>query len=353
MTRGNSPRSAKAEKGKGKGKVTVGAASSTVISLDEPPKHSKFNLRSLFASMVKSMRLWQWSKNVLMFVPFLFAQQYNDLHKLSLGIIGFILFGLCASATYIWNDLRDMHNDRKHPTKKNRPIAGGVLSQRSAKILSAVLLTLGVGGAYFLSNPAFLGFVVGYIVITVTYSFYLKRVLVIDVLVLSGLYTYRMFLGASLMDIGLSTWILAFSMFFFLSLAFVKRYTELQMMSHTSTTKLAGRGYLPLDARLVETFGTSAGLIAVLVFALYISSPTVKRIYLSPELLWLVCPLLLYWILRIWFLAIRGKLHEDPVVFAVKDFRSAMIGSACVLIITVAAKWRSDGLIERVFHLVQ
>ena len=120
-----------------------------------------------------------------------------------------------------------------------------------------------------------------------------------------------------------------------------------------STTKLAGRGYLPLDARLVETFGTSAGLIAVLVFALYISSPTVKRIYLSPELLWLVCPLLLYWILRIWFLAIRGKLHEDPVVFAVKDFRSAVIGSACVLIIILAAKWRSDGLIERVFHLVQ
>jgi 4-hydroxybenzoate polyprenyltransferase len=313
----------------------------------------RFDPLRFAASCLRSMRIWQWSKNFLFFVPFLFAQQYNDLNKLTLGIIGFVLFGLCASATYIWNDLHDLPNDRLHPTKRNRPIASGAVSPRSAKLLSAILMAAGIGGALLLSNPTFVAFVIGYIFITVLYSFYLKRALVLDVLVLSGLYTYRMFLGASLMNIGLSPWILAFSMFFFLSLAFVKRYSELQLMEGTATTKLAGRSYQTLDSKLVESFGTGAGLIAVLVFALYISSPTVRNLYKTPELLWLVCPLLLYWIVRIWFTAVRGKLNEDPVVFAIKDFRSIMVGIVCVAIITIAAKWQSNGLLERIFHLVQ
>jgi 4-hydroxybenzoate polyprenyltransferase len=313
----------------------------------------KFNPLRFVANCLKSMRIWQWSKNFLVFVPFLFSQQYADINKLSLGIIGFVLFGLCASATYIWNDLHDLPNDRKHPTKRNRPIASGAVSPRSAYLLSAILLTAGIGGAVLFSNSTFVAFVIGYIFITVLYSLYLKRTLAIDVLVLSGLYTYRMFLGASLMNIGLSPWILAFSMFFFLSLAFVKRYSELKLMEKTATTRLAGRSYQTLDGRLVESFGTGAGLIAVLVFALYISSPTVRNLYKTPELLWLVCPLLLYWIVRIWFTAVRGKLNEDPVVFAIKDFRSIMVGIVCVAIITIAAKWRSNGLLERIFHLVQ
>jgi 4-hydroxybenzoate polyprenyltransferase len=349
MTQINLPHSGKTKKTN----VSVEQAQSANTVSAGSPLSEEFDLKLFVSSCVKSMRVWQWSKNMLMFVPFLFAQQYNDFHKLFLGIVGFVLFGLCASATYIWNDLRDLPNDRKHPTKSKRPIASGALSPLSATILSVALVTSGTFGVYLLSNPPFFCFVIGYVFITVLYSLYLKRAIVIDVLVLSGLYTYRMFLGASLMDIGLSPWILAFSMFFFLSLAFVKRFAELQSMGDATNKKLAGRGYLPLDGRLVESFGTGAGLIAVLVFALYISSPTVKKLYKSPELLWLVCPLLLYWIVRIWFIAFRGKLHEDPVVFAIKDFRSAVIGAVCVGIITVAAKWQSDGLLERVFHLVQ
>lgn len=312
-----------------------------------------FSVWNFFINSLKATRVWQWSKNVLIFVPFLFAQQYNDFHKLALGVVGFLLFSFCASATYIWNDLRDIANDRQHPTKRRRPIASGAISPRTAKLLSALLMVVGIGGALLLSNLPFVGFILGYVAITVLYSYHLKRALVIDVLVLSGLYTYRMFLGASLMDIGLSPWILGFSMFFFLSLAFVKRYSELLLMEGAATERLAGRSYRQVDLKLVESFGTAAGLIAVLVFALYINSPTVRSIYKSPELLWLVCPLLLYWILRIWFIAVRGKLQDDPVVFAIKDLRSVTIGIICVGIITVSAKWQSNGILERVFHLVQ
>jgi 4-hydroxybenzoate polyprenyltransferase len=296
---------------------------------------------------LNAMRLWQWSKNVLMFVPLVLAHQISDPSKVTITSIGFILFGLCASATYIWNDLRDLIHDRKHPSKKYRPIASGALTVRSAVFLSMGLLCFGIAGAYLLSNFMFLALILGYIVITTLYSFYLKQAVIFDVLILSGLYTYRMFLGASLTGISLSPWLLAFSMFFFLSLAFVKRYAELLKMTISGGEKLAGRGYMPQDIGLVQAFGVSSGLTAVLIFALYINSPVVKDMYKSPELLWLVCPVLIYWIARIWFLAGRGHLQEDPVVFAIKDFRSVAIGAVCIILVALAAMWNSGGILER------
>jgi 4-hydroxybenzoate polyprenyltransferase len=299
------------------------------------------------ANALRAMRLWQWSKNVLLFVPLVFAHQISDPSKVTITLIGFILFGLCASATYIWNDLRDLIHDRKHPSKKNRPIASGALTVRSAVFLSMGLLFLGIAGAYLLSNSMFLALILGYVVITTLYSFYLKQAVIFDVLILSGLYTYRMFLGASLTDISLSPWLLAFSMFFFLSLAFVKRYAELLKMPTGGGEKLAGRGYMPQDIGLVQVFGVSSGLTAVLIFALYINSAVVKDMYESPELLWLVCPVLIYWIARIWFLAGRGHLQEDPVVFALKDIRSIAIGVVCIALVVLAAMWSGGGILER------
>ena len=321
----------------------------------KPDSYPILRLRSrsigaCIVNAIKAMRLWQWAKNILMFVPLFLAHQFDDVGKVLAGVIGFVIFGLCASATYIWNDLHDLAHDRKHPTKKNRPIASGALPPRSAALLSVGLLCVGFAGAYLLSNPIFLILVFGYVVISTLYSLFLKRLLIIDVLTLSGLYTYRLFLGASLTGIGLSPWILAFSLFFFLSLAFVKRYAELLAMQPSGASKLAGRSYAPIDAGLVVAFGTGAGLTAVLVFALYISSPTVKSMYTSPEVLWLVCPVLIYWIARIWFLAGRGKLQSDPVVFALTDIRSVIIGTICVALVVLGALWESNGLLERFIH---
>jgi 4-hydroxybenzoate polyprenyltransferase len=169
---------------------------------------------SFLTSALKTMRLWQWAKNILMFVPLVLAHQIGDLEKVSATLLGFVLFGLCASATYIWNDLYDLSHDRLHPSKKNRPLASGALTVRSAKVLSAGLLSIGIVGAFVLSNFMFVALVLGYIAITTLYSLYLKQALIFDVLVLSGLYTYRIFLGASLTGISLSPWLLAFSMFF-------------------------------------------------------------------------------------------------------------------------------------------
>ena len=303
------------------------------------------------ANALKAMRLWQWAKNILMFVPLFLAHQIGDLEKVSATLLGFVLFGLCASATYIWNDLHDLAHDRMHPKKKNRPIASGVLSVSSAVVLSVGLLSFGIAGAFFLSNFMFVALILGYIAVTTLYSLYLKQALIFDVLILSGLYTYRMFLGASLTGISLSPWLLAFSMFFFLSLAFVKRYAELLMMPENGGERLAGRGYMPSDVGLVQVFGVSSGLTAVLIFALYINSPVVRSMYKSPELLWLVCPVLTYWIARIWFLAGRGHLQEDPVVFAIKDIRSAVIGAVCVALVAFAAMWDNGGVLGNVFNL--
>ena len=298
-------------------------------------------------AMIRIMRLRQWSKNILMLAPLLFAHQLGDWTKLLSVFLGIFFFSLCASATYIWNDLSDLHNDRNHPEKKKRPIAAGVLKPWEVKVQSAVLMAAGLIGAFLLGKPSFLVLVLGYVAVTVLYSLYLKRILIVDVLVLSGLYTYRLFMGASIAAIALSPWLLGFSMFLFLSLAFIKRYSELSIIKGTNHRVMPGRGYESRDEPLIVALGSSAGLVAVLIFALYISSPAVAQLYRSPEFLWLVCPCLLYWICRMWFLAGRGFIHEDPVVFAISDARSALIGALCVLLIVLAITFELPDAVKK------
>lgn len=284
-----------------------------------------------FRSILKAMRLHHWAKNVLIFLPLLLA------HKLGFplplwALLAFVCFSLCASGTYVLNDLLDMDADRRHPKKKQRPFAAGDLSAGAGLWMAALLLAAGFAGSAFFT-PNFAGWLAVYVVATLTYSLWLKRVALVDVLLLSGLYTLRLLAGAAALGVMISAWFGAFSVFLFLSLAIVKRFSELQRM-HAETGSLTnGRGYLPTDIEQLRSFGTVSGLAAVLVFALYINSYDVAGLYRHPTRMWLIVPLLLWWIFRVWLLASRGEMDEDPVIFAVTDGLSLV---ACVAIAAIA-----------------
>lgn len=279
------------------------------------------------SAIIRTIRIHQWAKNLLLFVPLVLAHKINDGEAILFALIAFFAFSLCASATYIWNDLLDLPSDRLNNRKTNRPLAAGVLSIIEGVVISLVLLSASLITSLMLLPVEFTLMLVGYIVLTLSYSFYLKKKLMIDILILGGLYAYRILIGAVAISVVVSPWLLAFSIFFFLSLAFVKRFTELAKMSKESKDKLPGRDYSPRDLDIIRSFGTNSGYISVLVMAFYINSPAVSQMYSSPNWLWLMCPVLLYWISRIWFLAERGQMHEDPILFAVRDKISFLVGA--------------------------
>ncbi|MFT4113505.1 UbiA family prenyltransferase [Silvibacterium sp.] len=284
--------------------------------------------------LLKTIRLHQWAKNVLIFVPLLLA------HMLSLRLVGqaliaFLSFSLCASATYIVNDLLDIEADRKHPKKRRRPFASGDLSPKSGVLISATFLALAFAGAAMLPI-GFLGWLVTYLVTTLAYSLHLKRVMLIDVVLLSGLYTLRMLAGGAATSVTFSPWLAALSVFLFLSLAMVKRFAELQNVKASGQALSNGRGYLLSDIEQLRSFGTASAYAAVVVFALYINSPDIMDLYHHPTRMWLMTPLMILWLSRVWLLASRGELDEDPVIFAVTDRMSLLIG-ACIAVIAVLA----------------
>lgn len=285
------------------------------------------NQPSLKAWM-KALRLHQWMKNVLIFVPLLAAHKVSDGQMLWQGLLAFLLFGLCASSVYILNDLLDLADDRHHRSKRNRPFASGRLSILSGLIAWPALLLIAFGGAVLLLPMRFAVVLLMYYALTLAYSLVLKRKMAIDVIALAMLYTMRIIAGAAAVEVKLTFWMLAFSMFMFLSLALVKRYPELQeARNKQSTEKMRGRGYFPGDLEMLATLGTASGYLAVMVLALYIHDMGTEAMYTHPELIWLACPLLLYWITRIWMLTHRGLMHDDPVVFAVKDRISLGVGA--------------------------
>jgi len=290
-----------------------------------------------WATAIRAMRVHQWAKNVLLFVPLLLAHEIGDLEKLLVSLAAFLSFSLCASASYIWNDLVDLVSDRQNPEKCDRPLASGTLSINRGIVLSFVLLGVGFGLAAMVLPSLFLLMLVGYLAVTLTYSVYLKRKLMVDVLTLGFLYTFRILAGAVASDVIVSDWLLAFSIFFFLSLAFVKRYTDLAKMPTDSSLRIAGRGYYAVDLDMVRSLGPSAGLISVLIMALYITSPEVAGLYSSPAWLWLICLCLLYWLARVWFLTQRGQMPLDPVVFALRDRISIATGIVILAALTAAA----------------
>ncbi|MVV48174.1 UbiA family prenyltransferase [Pseudomonas sp. PB120] len=287
---------------------------------------------------VKALRVHQWLKNILIFVPLIAAHRLSDLHLLLEGMIAFVLFGLCASSVYLLNDLLDLSDDRHHTSKRKRPFASGRLSITSGLIAFPSLLLISFAGSLLLLPKEFVLVLGAYYILTLAYSLVLKRQLAIDVIVLALLYTIRIIAGAAAFSIALTFWMLAFSMFMFLSLALVKRYAELkEARKKGNSEKTRGRGYYPSDLEMISSLGASSGYLAVMVLALYIHDQATGELYAHPQIIWLACPLLLFWTTRIWMLTHRGEMHDDPVVFAVRDRVSVAVGTLFCLVFWIAA----------------
>ena len=288
----------------------------------------KSNSSSL-KTWARALRLHQWLKNVLIFAPLLASHQMTNLSLLAHSLLTFLLFGLCASSVYLLNDLLDLSDDRHHRTKRHRPFASGQLSIKSGLFAFPFLLFLAfIGGGCLL--PWKFSVALGvYFALTLMYSFVLKRRMVADVIALAMLYTLRIIAGVFACNLTLTFWMLAFSMFVFLSLALVKRYAELlqNAQNKDKLEKTRGRGYCPNDLVMILSLGAASGYLSVMVLALYIQDQSIISLYKHPKMIWLACPLLLYWISRTWLLTHRGQMHDDPVVFAMKDRISLLVAS--------------------------
>ncbi len=290
---------------------------------------------TIVRAWIREIRPHQWAKNLLIFVPAMAAHlEWNRGQVISL-LAGFAAFSLLASSVYVVNDLVDIANDRQHATKKNRPIAAGAISPAAAVAGAALLVILAALITWRLPRE-FQFTLATYLVITTAYSFLLKRRVLLDVICLASLYTIRVVAGSTLVEAPLSQWFLAFSIFFFFSLALVKRVAELRPLVAKEEKAVAGRGYLAPDLPALTSLGTAASMASSLVFCLYITSDEVTRLYSHPTLLWVGLPLFLYWQARVWLLTSRGRMNEDPVVFALKDQMSYLIALGFLVTIWLA-----------------
>jgi 4-hydroxybenzoate polyprenyltransferase len=287
-------------------------------------------------AFVRALRMHQWVKNLLVFVPVVLDHKLFHPATMAKATTAFVAFCCAASSAYILTDILDVAADRLHPTKRHRPFAAGTLSPALGVVLVPGLLAIAFTASWSTLPPKFVELLAIYVVLTTAYSLYLKRVAVVDVLLLAALYTLRVLAGIAAAQVRFSTWLLAFSMFLFLSLAFLKRYTEVSAMEGGATEQVRRRGYLRGDREWLGSMGGASGYLSVLVLALYINSAEVVVLYRRPLLLWLVCPLLLFWASRMWLLAHRGRIHDDPIVATVRDPVSYVIG-ALVGVIMLAA----------------
>jgi 4-hydroxybenzoate polyprenyltransferase len=288
-----------------------------------------------FRSFIKAIRVHQWAKNALIFFPLLLAHDLRPRQALA-ALLAFGCFSLAASATYIVNDMLDIEADRRHRRKRLRPFAAGDLSLAQGFGIVLAFMALAALGTRFIA-PEFSLWLLLYLATTFAYTAWLKRIPLVDVLILSGLYTLRLLAGSAATSTPISHWLAGFSVFLFLSLGIVKRFAELENLRASSLQPSNGRGYYLHDMEQLRTFGTSSAYAAVVIFAIYISGRDVTRLYHNPGYLWLVVPLMLLWLNRVWLLASRGELDEDPVVFAITDRMSLLIGLATAVIVFFAS----------------
>jgi 4-hydroxybenzoate polyprenyltransferase len=290
--------------------------------------------RPMLRAVVKAIRPHQWAKNVLLLVPLLLSHTltWRGVREVALA---FLSFSLCASATYLVNDLLDIEADRRHPKKRQRVFAAGDLPAWIGIALAAGFLAAAFAGASFLP-AAFLRLLLLYMITNLSYSLFFKRVVLVDVILLSGLYAVRLLAGGAAASVTISPWLAGFSIFLFLSLAMVKRFSELQNIRARGHVPSNARGYLLVDIEQLRSFGTASAYAAVVVFSLYISGRDVVTLYTHPERMWLITPFMILWISRVWLLAGRGELDEDPVLFALTDRMSLLIG-VCVAVIVFFA----------------
>jgi 4-hydroxybenzoate polyprenyltransferase len=327
--------------------LPVWASARTAILVDASPRVSRLaagvaGVARVFhgeqhrlKSYLRALRLTHWLKNLLVFLPIVLAHRFAEPVLLGKVWIAFLAFGLCASSVYLMNDLMDLTADRLHPRKQQRPFAAGDLSVLAGLASVPGLLAI----SYFVSRllpGAFLWMLALYVALNVAYSLCLKRIALLDVIVLAGLYTMRLMAGSAAVDIWPSSWLLAFSTFLFLSLALVKRYDELVMMNAEPGKNVQARGYLVGDKELLAAMGCGSGYLAVLILAMYISSGVAEIHYTRQHLFWLICPLLLYWISYIWLTAHRNKMPDDPLVFTLTDRVSWIVFLLAVLILILA-----------------
>lgn len=287
------------------------------------------------STYLRAIRVHQWLKNLLVFIPLLAAHKAGGTPEALAAVLAFFAFGLCASAVYVINDLLDLPADRAHPRKRERPFASGAIPIAHGVAMVPLLLA----GAAAIASQLPLAFWLtlgGYFLVTCLYSFWLKNQVIVDVMLLTTLYTLRIIAGGAATGIVPSFWLLAFSMSIFLSLAIVKRYSEMLMLIERNEVKATGRGYLVSDMPVLMSLGTAAGYAAVLILALYVNSPDVGALYPRQWALWMVLPPLLYWISRVWMKAQRGEMHDDPVVFAATDRQSWTLAAVIALALSAA-----------------
>jgi len=312
------------------GAVLVGPSRRTRSAAlkDKPEARVLLEPTPKLGPMIRALRPHQWVKNVLVAVPMLTAHVPTTTNVL-LVLLAMLSMSLAASAVYLINDLLDLESDRAHPVKRGRALAAGALPIPTAVVLAVLCLEVALLVAILGVGWPFVGMVLMYLLLTTAYSLLLKAKPLVDVITLAGLYTLRILAGGVALSITVSHWLLVFSMFLFLSLAFAKRYAELRGVEDRAQTRVRGRGYEAGDLSQLSIFGSVSGYLAVLVFALYLNSEKVVELYQRPIVMWLACPVLLYWISHIWVHTIRGQMNEDPVVFALRDRHTW----ACVLLV--------------------
>ena len=276
------------------------------------------NQQNLMRILFKAIRIHQWAKNFLIFIPLIMSHNFLNISYLADLCLAFLAFGLSASSVYILNDLLDLESDRHHQKKRYRAFASGQLSILKGILIIPILLTLSATIAFSLSGGFGYALLI-YFITTTAYSFFLKSIAIVDVIVLGFLYTIRIIAGGLAANIPNTHWLLAFSFFLFVSLAFVKRFSELKSSPAKGDQKIKGRGYYTDDLEQISSFGTASGYLSILILALYLNSNHARELYANATMLWLICPVFLYWISRIWLLARRGIMIEDPVRFTISD----------------------------------
>jgi len=292
------------------------------------------NRRNGFKDFIKAIRVYQWIKNLLIFVPLITSHSF-DLKDLISAFVGFIAFSMVASSGYLINDLIDLDSDRAHARKCFRPMASGGLSIPVGVLITVILFSTGLAIAA-LSGLQFLLVVSIYFVLTLAYSLYLKKIAMADVFVLAILYSIRVIAGAVIINVLLSSWLISFSMFLFLSLALVKRYGELYKVKDAGEKINKAREYNLFDLQLLQTMGIASGFISVIVFSLYLDSHDVALLYSNPKPMWIISFLFLFWISRIWLKASHGEMMDDPIIFTVKDKFSYLIFCFIAVIIFIS-----------------
>lgn len=300
-----------------------------------PVEVSLTDRASPLRSSLAALRPHQWAKNLLLLLPLLLSHRFS-LHSAITSILAFCAFASASSLGYVFNDLLDLENDRNHPRKRMRPFASGDRTVVDGLLLALALLTV-TSALLPLLPAAFAAWTAAYLALTTMYSMWFKRIAIADVLLLSGLYLLRLYAGGAATATAISPWLAGFALFFFLSLAMLKRLSELEILRQRGGGSAPGRGYRVADIDLIRIFGLLCAYTALLVFAMYIRNPEASALYPHAERLWLILPLLLFWLLRIWLLASRGEVDEDPVLFAIADPTSVLLGIAIAALTWTAA----------------